>query len=129
MNPDYGYDTIDTIIFLEYYHKNKKEWEEWNCNYYENNSKTSRGSNVTAITTRTMSISVRMLKINNSFFTAKLLKMDLRTDGRKKTPMLLMMGHKKIKGSMLKNNCPMQSFMALRRRDVKLKMRMISSLA
>ena len=42
-------------------------------------------------------------------------------------PILLIMGKGKICSSILKNTCPMQSLMALRRRDVKLEMRMISS--
>ena len=55
--------------------------------------------------------------------------MDLRTSGREQTPMLLMMGHRKIDSSILNNTCPVRSLMALRMGDIKLEMRMISSLA
>ena len=44
-------------------------------------------------------------------------------------PMLMMMKKGKIESSILKNTCPVQSLMSLRRRDIKLEMRMISSLA
>ena len=44
-------------------------------------------------------------------------------------PMLMMMGKGKIEMSILKNTCPVKILMDLRSRDVKLEMRMISSLA
>ena len=44
-------------------------------------------------------------------------------------PILLMMGQDKIDSLILKNTCPVKILMDLRSRDVKLEMRMISSLA
>ena len=43
--------------------------------------------------------------------------------------MMLMMGQNKIESLIFKSTCPVRSFMALRRRVVKLNMRMISPLA
>ena len=77
---------------------------------------------------RTMSVSVRILKFR-FFFTAKLLKMDLRTSGREKTPMILVLGQRKTDNLVLNNTYPVKSLMALIRKDIKLEMRMISSLA
>ena len=48
--------------------------------------------------------------------------------GMYEVPTLLMMLKRKIESSILNNICPVYSLMALRRRDVKLEMRMISSL-
>ena len=60
--------------------------------------------------------------------TAKLLKMDLINAERERTHVMLMMGQSKIESLILKNTCPVQSLMALRSRDVKLKMMVITSL-
>ena len=84
-----------------------------------------RGSNGTVITIRTMSVSVRILIIEISL-TLKLLKTDLSSSGIDQTPLLPIMGQRKIKDSILKNISPVRILMDLRRRDVKLEMRMIS---
>ena len=49
--------------------------------------------------------------------------------GMDEVPILLMMGQDKIDSLILKNTCPVKILMDLRSRDVKLEMRMISSLA